>query len=346
MKTNNSSKLIKLKNSKKRKKQIKQSILLLTIFIGILTISQIKNSKKHIVEEKNIQNSNQNKEILSCEEQNNTILEESQNKEQTEIVEAQEDNSVIETASLETEANKVEKIITKYIEENNLNSTNFSFFYYNLANNQYYFYNEDTYFIAASTIKVPLAMVYYDKINNNDLSLDTEFLYKSEDYVAGAGETNMEYKQGDYIPLSFLLEQMIVNSDNTATNILKTELGGEKAYRILIKQYTKEDLIDEFNEQNLTSAQYSYNVLRRLYDNQEKYKDLIELMKKSSGGEYLKKNIKDCEIAHKYGSYNGYVHDYGIVYDEENYIIGIFTKDVNDAENLIANINQTIIENK
>jgi len=347
LKANNSSKLKKLKNSKKRKKRIKQSILLLAIFLGALTTSQIKISKKNIkIGEKNVQNSNQNKEILNYEEENNTIIKESQNNDQTKISEMQADNSIIETASLEVESNKIKEIIAKYMEENNLNSTNFSFFYCNLENNQYYFYNEYTYFIAASTIKVPLAMVYYDKINNNDLSLDTEFLYRSEDYVAGAGETNIKYKQGDYIPLSFLLEQMIVNSDNTATNILKTELGGEKAYRILIKQYTKEDLIEEFNEQNLTSAKYSYDILKRLYDNQEEYKDLIELMKKSSGGEYLKKNIKDCEVAHKYGSYNGYVHDYGIVYDEERYIIGIFTKDVNNAENLIANINQTIIENK
>ena len=69
---------------------------------------------------------------------------------------------------------------------------------------------------------------------------------------------------------------MIKESDNTATNILKRELGGEKAYRILIKQYTKYTLAEEFNTENVTSAKYSLDVLKRLYKDQEKYKDLIK----------------------------------------------------------------------
>ena len=43
-------------------------------------------------------------------------------------------------------------------------------------------------------------------------------------------------------------------------------------------------------------------------------------MKKSSGGGYLKKNITTCEIAHKYGSYEGNIHDYGICYAKQKYI--------------------------
>ena len=127
---------------------------------------------------------------------------------------------------------------------------------------------------------------------------------------------------------------------------MKTGLGGEKAYRILIKQYTKEELPAEFNEQNITSANYSLDILKKLYENPEKYQALIELMKKSSGGGYLKKNITTCEIAHKYGSYEGNIHDYGICYAKQKYLIGIFTKKVPDAEDLIANINKDILESQ
>ena len=67
-------------------------------------------------------------------------------------------------------------------------------------------------------------------------------------------------------------------------------------------------------------------------------------MKLSSNGEYLKKYV-DCDVAHKYGSYNGYVHDYGIVYGDTTYLIGIYTKNVTDAAELIAVINQEIYEN-
>ena len=66
-------------------------------------------------------------------------------------------------------------------------------------------------------------------------------------------------------------------------------------------------------------------------------------MKQSSNGEYLKKYISDYEVAHKYGSYNGYVHDYGIVFGEDTYLIGVFTKNVSNADELIAKISLDVL---
>lgn len=59
---------------------------------------------------------------------------------------------------------------------------------------------------------------------------------------------------------------------------------------------------------------------------------------------YLKKYVTDIDIAHKYGSYNGYVHDYGIVYGKNTYLIGIFTKEISNASELIATISRDILE--
>lgn len=279
-------------------------------------------------------------------EANDVELEEVENS----ITIQEESENIIESAEIQVEQenledSKIKEIINNYLESNQLDKTNFAFFYYDIENEKYYFYNEDKYFTAASTIKVPLAMIYYDKINHGDLNLDSTLTYTQEDYEAGAGKITAKYKAGDSISIENLLKEMIENSDNTATNILKMGLGGEKAYKILIKQYTKDDLIDEFNTENVTTAKYLLDVLKYLYQNQEKYQDLIEYMKNSSGGGYLKKYTDSYEIAHKYGNLNGYVHDYGIVYTEEPFLIGIFTKDIKNAEDLIANINKTIIEN-
>ena len=63
---------------------------------------------------------------------------------------------------------------------------------------------------------------------------------------------------------------------------------------------------------------------------------MLDYLKKSSNGQYLKKYIEDYDVAHKYGSYNGYVHDYGIVFGETNYLIGIFTKNIANADEFIA----------
>ena len=66
-------------------------------------------------------------------------------------------------------------------------------------------------------------------------------------------------------------------------------------------------------------------------------------MKQSSFGEYLKKYITEYDVAHKYGSYAGNVHDYGIVYTESPYLIGIFTNGVSRADELIANISRQVL---
>ena len=332
-------KLERLKREKKRKKMIHTFIAVLIIFcacyIKINPMDKGRATESEAVSQiEEIQQTEEVEEVLE-EIEDPTV-------EEKEIDENNNKDIVTENDVSE----EVKKIVEKYINNQDLSEENFAFFYYNPMTAKSYFYNEDTFFTAASTIKVPLAMIYYDKINNGDLTLDSKLQYKSWQYEAGTGNTASTYNPGDNIPLSFLLEEMIINSDNTATNILKEDLGGEKAYRILIKQYTTRDLPEEFNDENITSAGYSYDVLKRLYENQDKYKDLIEHMKKSSGGGYLKKEVENYEIAHKYGSFEGNVHDYGICYTENEYLIGIFTRDRHDAEDLISNINKEIIQLK
>ncbi len=322
--------LERLKKAKKRKKLIKIYGIVIIVFCSLLYVGNIKKTR---ISKQNIYDS---KEVIA-------VQEVPKNKDENYNKKITIDSETILKET--TESEKVKEIIDEYRKNKNLNEDNFAFFYYRPDNGEYYFFNEEKLFTAASTIKVPLAMIYYDKINNNDLRLDDTFKYKSSQYEAGAGSTAVNYKPGNEIELSFLLEQMIVESDNTATNILRDNLGGEKAYRILIKQYTSRDFPEEFNENNLTSAGFGLDIMKRLYINQDKYSQLLELMKKSSGGGYLKRDV-NCQVAHKYGSFEGYVHDYGICYTEVPYLIGIFTKDVDNAEDLIANINKQIVDLK
>ncbi len=156
------------------------------------------------------------------------------------------------------------------------------------------------------------------------------------------GTTASLYSVGDYVPLDFLLEQAIVNSDNTAVNILIKNLGYSNARKDITK-YTDETVPEDFYSTNITSAGYSYDVINYLYEHQESYQKLIEDMKKSSMGMYLKEYITDYDIAHKYGSYGGYVHDYGIVYGEKTYLVGIFTRNITDSDKVIAQVSLDIL---
>lgn len=209
---------------------------------------------------------------------------------------------------------------------------------------KYYFYNKDKWFTAGSTSKVPIAMLYYEKINSGEITENTTYIYTSNSYEEGSGQTAYKYKVNSEIPVSYLLEQMIVNSDNTATNILSAGLGGRKNFRNEFIKFTDDVLPDNFNTDNIISSSFGFDVMTYLYDNSKYYQKLIEDMKKSSNGEYLKKYIEEYDVAHKYGSYNGYVHDYGIVYGKTTYMIGIFTKNVTDADELIANISKEVLD--
>ena len=239
-------------------------------------------------------------------------------------------------------SNWIESLIDTFRIENNLNKENFAFFYYDLNTSEQYFFNENKIFTAASTVKLPVAMIYYDKINSGEISLSDTLLYNSDDYEAGGGSTSSVYSPGDYVPLDFLLEQSIVNSDNTAVNILLDNYGYSKCKKEIVSKYTDETVSDEFYTSNLTYANYAFDILNYLYSHMSEYSQLIEYLKISSNGQYLKKYITDCDVAHKYGSYNGYVHDYGIVFSESPYLIGVFTYNVPNASELIANLNLEI----
>lgn len=263
-------------------------------------------------------------------------------------VEEQKEEESLETASIEepiveeTVDSNIENLINQIMTENNLNETNFFFFFYNIEEKKYYFYNENTYFTAASTIKVPAAMLYYDKIADGELNSSDTLIYNSDDYEAGDGSTAADYSVGERIPISYLLEQTIVNSDNTALNILVNSIGYQKCKEELTK-YSEEEVKEDFYSSNVANVSYYYDVLQYLYQNADKYSELIEYMKISSGGGYLKANLPQYEVAHKYGSYDGYVHDYGIIYGQNTYLIGVFTNGIANASDLIADIGEQVV---
>ena len=310
------------KHAKEKEKKIKINYKSLIILFSVLIIIA------GIILYRNIINKNQNT-----------------NKESEEKMEevSMETASMEEPVIKETVDTNIEKLINEIMIKNNLNENNFFFFYYNIEEKKYYFYNENAYFTAASTIKVPVAMLYYDKIQEGELTLSDTLLYHSDDYEAGGGRTATDYSPGEKIPLSYLLEQTIVNSDNTALNILINNIGYQDCKEQLT-QYTDMELPEEFYTSNIANVSYYYDILQYLYQNADKYSELISYMKRSSGGIYLKANLPQYEVAHKYGSYDGYVHDYGIIYGKNTYLLGVFTKDIENASDLIANIGKQVVE--
>ncbi|ADX44141.1 beta-lactamase [Paracidovorax avenae ATCC 19860] len=71
----------------------------------------------------------------------------------------------------------------------------------------------------ASSVKVPVAIAVLRGVERGDFTLETPLTLRAADYVDGAGPTNSR-PVGTPLTVRYLLEQMIIYSDNTATDML------------------------------------------------------------------------------------------------------------------------------
>ncbi len=86
----------------------------------------------------------------------------------------------------------------------------------------------------ASTVKVPVALAVLQAVERGDFTLDTPLRVRASDYVDGAGQTNSK-PVGRALSVRYLLEQMLIYSDNTASDML-IGLVGIRAVNALVEQ--------------------------------------------------------------------------------------------------------------
>ncbi len=247
----------------------------------------------------------------------------------------------IKTAEI-PEVSDVKELIETFIKEKGLNESSFACFYYSVDDKESYLYNSKRSITAASTIKVPLNMLYEDAYVNKKMNpKQTIRLYKN-DIEAGDGHTD-EHKLNTPLSYEYLQQQSIVYSDNTATNMLVRALGGFYSFRKRLAEYSNETLPAAFYSQNIITAEYMNTVMKRLYQQRDRYHTLIDHMKQATPGEYLQASSDAFEIAQKYGLFEGVLHTVGIVYTPKPYTVGIFTMNRKDGQAIITELNKWLI---
>jgi beta-lactamase class A len=87
----------------------------------------------------------------------------------------------------------------------------------------------------ASTVKVPVALAVLQAVERGDFALETKLRVRASDYVDGAGQTNSK-AVGTALSVRYLLEQMVIYSDNTASDML-IGLVGIRAVNALVQQF-------------------------------------------------------------------------------------------------------------
>lgn len=234
------------------------------------------------------------------------------------------------------------KDIEAYFQENGIDHEKVAYCITDLEHNIKYSMNEKDEFIAASIYKLPLAMLYYDKVNEGEYTLDSTFTYSGYMHE-DAGVISSDYGIGSQVPLSDLLNDLIIYSDNDAGHILYENLGGWKEYKEAMTRYT--DTISEnyYTMDNVTTANTMNDVVTYLYDHKEDYKGLIKNMEEAEPGEYLDRDTQ-LSMPQKYGMYDSALNSVGFVECNTSYSIVVLTSLGDKGADVMANINRIAYE--
>lgn len=263
--------------------------------------------------------------LVGCKDNKKMNIEEDISKE--DVVETVKDEEKDEEA-IEIENKSLLELIDKKVNELLGDSKdNVSIYFKNLNTGDEYTLNENAYYVAASTTKVPLCMMMLDDVNNGSRSLDDLLYFIESDREEGSG--SLYYL--DQVPNLTIDEAIylsIVNSDNIAKNML---LRVARSSVTDYMRYVAND--DSIPYGNYTTAKQFGTLLNNLYENQNNnpyYKTLIDYMKETNYHDRLDKYLDNEKVAHKIGNYYRYFHDVGIIYGSDNYILVVLTKDVGE----------------
>jgi len=213
----------------------------------------------------------------------------------------------------------------------------------NLSSNEILLnYNEEKIYPSASIIKIPIMIEALSKADDSQIPLLSKIKIKDSDKVDFSIITEQNLAQCTFLEL---ITWMIIDSDNTATNVLIDLLGmdkiNERINSLGMKSTELQRKMMDFEaikegENNSTSLKDMSVAMEGLYRgkiiNKEVSKRAIDIMKNQRDNSMLKRYITDnVVVANKTGELDNLNNDVGIFYTKRSdYFIGIF---VHKAQN-------------
>lgn len=233
----------------------------------------------------------------------------------------------------------LKKELQAYITSNNLNV---SVYVENLRNGAFLGINEKAGFFPTSLNKLPVAVLIMKKIEEGKLSFDSMLQIRDADRTDSSGELyKTEEKE---LPLRFVLEKLLKESDNTALRVLLHYIDLDDLQLILdyygidITIYNQKDRKDiKLITPKAISTLFSSLYFSTVLEPQNSEYILSLLADTTFDVKKIAKIPDEIVIAHKFGENyydnNKFFHDCGIIYiDESRILYCIMSENLDEEE--------------
>ncbi|BAZ69098.1 MAG: class A beta-lactamase-related serine hydrolase [Pelatocladus maniniholoensis HA4357-MV3] len=227
-------------------------------------------------------------------------------------------------------------------------------FVVDLENGSYVDINASASFPAASTIKVPILLAFFQDVDAGKIRLDEMLTMEKEMMALGSGD--MRYKPaGSQFKALEVANKMITISDNTATNMLIARMGGIEALNQRFRSWglnttVIRNQLPDLDGTNTTSPKELGNLMAMVSQgnliSMTSRDRILEIMRNTVRNQLLPTGLgQGATIAHKTGDIGTMLADAGLVDlpTGKRYIVAVMVKRPNNdpsAEKLIGSISK------
>ncbi len=194
----------------------------------------------------------------------------------------------------------------------------------------------DRVYAAASTIKLPILMAFFEAVDAGRINLDEKLTVTNASITGGSG--TLQYYRGAKITALSTATRMITISDNTATNMIISRLGGLGAVNARFRSWGlnntyMKNYLGDFKGTNKTSAvdlvKASALVAKRKVMSESSRAKALDILNATENTKLLKAGLgSGANIAHKTGTLGVILGDAGIIEKPSGklYLAGVFVR--------------------
>ncbi len=200
-----------------------------------------------------------------------------------------------------------------------------------IGQNEYGLQQDET-FPAASLMKLPVMLLFYQEVEKGNLNPETKYVLKEEDKVLGAGILHGKTAGSTYTYRQ-LIEFMGQYSDNTAFKVMRRILGDKKIEESLDELEMTKTSLKEFTTTPADIGKFFRKLYQGKIINGQHKEEFLQFLTHTAFEDWLPKGIpSEVKIAHKIGKDLGTFSDGGIVFADKPYIIVVMSKEAKETE--------------